>query len=41
MDLSMMIVETGSSRGSVAKPKAPLAAPDAVAKALCKSYDPA
>jgi hypothetical protein len=24
MDLSMMIVETGSSMGSVAKPKAPL-----------------
>jgi hypothetical protein len=37
----MMMVETGSSIGSVAKPKAPPAAPDAVAKALCRSRDPA
>jgi hypothetical protein len=28
MDLNMMIVETGSSMGSVAKPKAPPAAPE-------------
>jgi hypothetical protein len=41
MDLNMMMVETGSSIGSVAKPKAPPAAPDAVAKALCRSRDPA
>ena len=41
MDLSMMIVKTGSSMGSDAKPKAPPAAPDAVAKALCRSRDPA
>jgi hypothetical protein len=34
MDLSTMIVETGSSMGSVAKPKEPPAAPDAVAKAF-------
>jgi hypothetical protein len=34
MDLNMMTVETGSSKGSVAKPKAPPAAPDAVAKTL-------
>src|ERR1700722_2222352 len=40
IDLSMMIVDTGSSMGSVAKPKAPPAAPDAVAKALCRSCDP-
>jgi len=38
---SMMIVETGSSMGSVAKPKAPPAAPEAVTKALWKSCDPA
>src|SRR5580692_11757619 len=36
----MMIVDTGSSIGSVAKPKAPPAAPDAVAKALCRNCDP-
>src|SRR6266508_310813 len=41
MDLSMITVETGSSIGSVAKPKAPPAAPDAVANALCRSCDPA
>jgi hypothetical protein len=31
MDLNMMMVETGSSMGSVTKPNAPPAAPDAVA----------
>jgi hypothetical protein len=41
MDLRMMIVETGSSKGSVAKPKAPPAAPEAVANALCRISDPA
>lgn len=41
MDLSIMIVEIGSSMGRVAKPKAPPPAPEAVAKALCKSCDPA
>jgi hypothetical protein len=41
MDLNMIIGETGSSIGSVAKPKAPPAAPDAIAKTLCTSGDPA
>src|SRR6516165_10271615 len=41
IDLSMMMVESGSSMGSDAKPKAPPAAPEAVAKTLCKRCDPA
>ena len=41
MDLSMITVETGSSTGSAAKPNAPPAAPDAVAKVLCSRVDPA
>ena len=39
MDLNMMMVETGSSMGSVTKPNAPPAAPDAVAKTVCTSRD--
>src|SRR5215469_2228071 len=41
IDLSMMMVESGSSMGSDARPKAPPTAPEAVANALCKRRDPA
>jgi len=36
IDLNMTMVEIGSSIGRVARPKAPPAAPEAVANALCK-----
>ena len=39
IDLSMMTVETGSSSGSVARPNAPPAAPEAMAATLCRLLD--
>jgi hypothetical protein len=41
MDLNMMIVETGSSMARLASPNAPPAAPDAVARALCRKCEAA
>jgi hypothetical protein len=41
IDLSMIVVETGSSMESEAKPNAPPAVPVAVTKALWKNCDPA
>ena len=41
IERSMMMVETGSSIGSVANPNAPPNAPDATARLLCRSREPA
>ena len=41
IDRSIMTLDIVSSTGSVTKPKAPPAAPDAVARALCRSFDAA
>ena len=40
IDLKIIIVETGNSTGSVAKPKAPPAPPEAVISAFCSMSEP-
>ena len=40
IERSMMMVESGSSSGSVASPNVPPAAPDAIARYLCSNCEP-
>jgi hypothetical protein len=40
IDLNIMTVDTGNSRGSAANPNVPPAAPEAVARVRCSRSDP-